>query len=180
MAPTRRLACNLLSALSLCAGAAAAQPTGDWVVLSRNDLGMHGMNRNHLNLSVLPPDNNMWARLIGRGNAMTAPPVVTAGVTLECSVPGNTYSVGETDFWTWDQHLSGADRPPNVGLTGKGPTGCSTSLPAISLPRASPSRRSPTPHRPWRTRSGGRLSARATAAASSCRGPIRSSRFRWR
>ena len=123
MAPTRRLAAGLLTALSLCAGAAAAQPTGDWVVLGWNDLGMHCMNRNHPNLSVLPPYNNLWAQLIRRGDAATAPRVVTTGVTLEYSIPGNTYSVGKTDFWTWDQHLFGVDLPPNVGLTGKGLTG---------------------------------------------------------
>lgn len=102
---------------------AIAQPAGPWVVLSWNDLGMHCINRNHANLSVLPPYNNLWAQVIQRGNAISPPRVLTAGVTVEYSIPGNTTSITKTDFWTWDQHLFGVDLPPDVGLAGKGLSG---------------------------------------------------------
>lgn len=122
------------TALSLCAALSAAAtppPTapasaaapGSTIVLSWNDLGMHCMNRNHANFSVLPPYNDLFAQVILRGDAGHLPQVVTSGVTLEYSVPGNTYSVGKTDFWTWSQALFGVTLPPDVGLTGKGLTG---------------------------------------------------------
>ncbi|MDO9170766.1 MAG: hypothetical protein Q7W29_02945, partial [bacterium] len=114
------LAILLLAATALPAGAAV---TGDTVVLSWNDLGMHCMNRLHAVLSVLPPYNTLMAQVVHRGDASNLPQLVTTGVTLEYSVPGNTYSVGKTDFWTYDQALFGVDLPPNVGLTGKGLTG---------------------------------------------------------
>lgn len=40
-------------------------------------------------------------------------------MSLEYSFPGNTYSVGKTDFWTYAQSLFGVALPPNVGLTGR-------------------------------------------------------------
>jgi hypothetical protein len=80
---------------------AAAQPLGNYVILVNNDLGMHCMNRDHSYLSVLPPYNNLQAQVIRRGNAATMPSIVTAGLSLEYSFPGNTYSVGKTNFWTY-------------------------------------------------------------------------------
>ena len=38
---------------------------------------------------------------------MTLPQLVTARVTIEYSIPGNTYSVGKTDFWTYANALFG-------------------------------------------------------------------------
>jgi hypothetical protein len=96
-----------------------AQPAGNYVVLVNNDLGMHCMNQNHLNLSILPPYNNLQAQVIRRGDATRSPEIVSTGVTLEYSFPGNTYSVGKTDFWSYSQQLFGVTLAPNVGLTGK-------------------------------------------------------------
>jgi hypothetical protein len=93
---------------------------GTHLVLSWNDLGMHCMNVTHATLSILPPYNNVYAQVIARGTETTAPSVVTTGITVSYSIPGNTYSVGKTDFWTYDQALFGVDLPDNVGLTGKG------------------------------------------------------------
>jgi hypothetical protein len=93
------------------------------IVLSWNDLGMHCMNRSHANLSVLPPFNNLHAQVIRRGNSSDPPVIVTTGIALEYSIPGNTYSVGKTDFWNYDLALFGVDLPPNVGLTGNGLSG---------------------------------------------------------
>lgn len=105
------------------AAPSAATNLGQYIVIAWNDLGMHCMNGSHANLSVLPPYNNLHAQVIRRGDASNLPELVTAGVALEYSVPGNTYSVGKTDFWTYDLALFGVDLPPNVGLTGKGLTG---------------------------------------------------------
>lgn len=108
-----------LSIVALFALPAAAQPLGNYVILVNNDLGMHCMNRDHSYLSVLPPYNNLQAQVIRRGNAATLPSIVTSGLSLEYSFPGNTYSVGKTNFWTYSQHLFGVTLAPNVGLTGK-------------------------------------------------------------
>lgn len=108
------------------AGAIAATNdvvSGPYALLAWNDLGMHCMNKDHVNFSVLPPYNDMFAQLIQRGDALHMPSIVTDGVTIEYSIPGNTYSVGKTDFWTYAPALFGVTLPPNVGLTGKGLTG---------------------------------------------------------
>ncbi len=122
MSPTSRiLARPLLAAAVVLAlsGFAAAQPLGSHIVLVNNDLGMHCMNQTHANLSVLPPYNTLQAQIIQRGDATTPPLLITDGVTLEYSFPGNTYSVGKTDFWTYAFDLFGVNLPPDVGLTGK-------------------------------------------------------------
>ncbi len=101
----------------------AAAPLGDTIVLSWNDLGMHCMNKTHANFSVLPPFNNLYAQVIHRGDALNPPFLVTSGITVEYSIPGNTYSVGKTDFWTYAPALFGVNLPPDVGLTNKGLAG---------------------------------------------------------
>ena len=102
---------------------AAPASLGDYILLAWNDLGMHCMNRLHANFSVLPPYNNLHAQLLRRGDAYTAPQLVTGGASVEYSIPGNTYSVGKTDFWTYAPQLFGVTLPPDVGLTGKGLSG---------------------------------------------------------
>lgn len=101
----------------------SAWAQGQHVILVTNDLGMHCMNRNHANMSILPPYNTLNAQVVQRGDLDHLPQLVTGGLTLEYSVPGNTYSVGKTDFWDYDVDLFGVDLPPNVGLAGKGLTG---------------------------------------------------------
>lgn len=100
-----------------------ATQLGSTVMVSWNDLGMHCMNQSHANLSVLPPFNNLFAQVIQRGDADHSPQILTTGVMVEYSIPGNTYSVGKTDFWTYAADLFGVDLAPNVGLTGKGLSG---------------------------------------------------------
>jgi hypothetical protein len=108
------------------AASSRADSLAQFVLLSWNDLGMHCMNQNHANLSVLPPYNNLDAQLIRRGDATHLPQLTTDQVTVGYSVPGNTYSAGKTDFWTYAYPLFGVTLPPNVGLTGRGPPGPST------------------------------------------------------
>lgn len=93
---------------------------GEYVVLSWNDLGMHCYNRNFENLAVLPPYNSLWAQVIKVGDP---PQIVTEGVNVSYSFPDNTYSVGKSNFWQYDQQLFGVDLAPNIGLTGKGLSG---------------------------------------------------------
>jgi uncharacterized protein (DUF2141 family) len=103
-------------------GIANAQST--YVLIGWNDLGMHCDNKSFANIAVLPPYNNIYAQLIQKVPGQL-PHIVTTGVTISYSIPGNTYSVGKTDFWTYAQKLFGlsAPLPPNIGLTGKGLTG---------------------------------------------------------
>lgn len=107
----------------LCPVLVVSQTTGDYVILVNNDLGMHCMNKDHANMSILPPFNTLNAQVIKRGLWPVLPTVITNGVSIAYSVPGNTYSVGKTDFWDYDVALFGVDLPPNVGLTGKGLSG---------------------------------------------------------
>ena len=112
---------SLLLALALCAPAARA---GEYVLTGWNDLGMHCSNKFFGKIAVLPPYNNVRAQLIHTSPGL--PPVVlTTGFVIEYSIPGNTYSVGKTDFWTYAQQLFGLPNPlpPNIGLTGRGLTG---------------------------------------------------------
>ena len=92
----------------------------EYVVLSWNDLGMHCYNRDFKDLAVLPPYNNLWAQVVKVGDP---PQIVTQGIRVTYAFPDNTYSVGKSNFWQYDQQLFGRDLPPNVGLTGKGMAG---------------------------------------------------------
>lgn len=96
------------------------------MLLAWNDLGMHCMNQYHAQFSVLPPYNNLEAQLVRRGDAVSLPQLVTQRVTIGYSFPGNTVSVGKTDFWTYALPLFGVNLPPNVGLAGLGLSGAMT------------------------------------------------------
>lgn len=114
----------LLAGLAMpVSGVKAEERTDTYVLLGWNDLGMHCSNKNFADLAVLPPFNTFWATLIRRGTETTLPEVVGPGFTVTYTFTDNTYSVGKTDFWSWDLALFGVDLPPNVGLTGKGMTG---------------------------------------------------------
>ena len=84
----------------------------EYVVLSWNDLGMHCYNRDFKDLAVLPPYNNLWAQVIKVGDP---PQIVTEGLEVTYSFPDNTYSVGKSNFWQYDQDLFGVNLPPNIG-----------------------------------------------------------------
>ena len=91
-----------------------------YIVLSWNDLGMHCYNRDCRDLAVLRPFNNLWAQVIEVGDP---PRIITEGVTVTYSFPNNTYSVGKSNFWDYDQQLFGVNLAANIGLTGKGLSG---------------------------------------------------------
>ncbi len=96
--------------------------TGRYVILAWNNLGMHCYNPSFRDIGVLPPYNVLWAQVIKVGDP---PQFVTTGITIQYRFPGNTYSVGKTDFWSYAQQLFNlaAPLPPNTGLAGKGLSG---------------------------------------------------------
>jgi hypothetical protein len=101
--------------------AAAAAPvnmaTGSpLVILGYNELGMHCMNEDFSELCILPPFNTMRADVIDRSRS--EPQIVTSGVTLSYSIPGNTHSTDKTNFWTYAPQLFGKTFAPDTGLTG--------------------------------------------------------------
>lgn len=102
------------------ASSMAAPGAAEYVLLAWNDLGMHCYNRDFQDLAVLPPYNTLWAQVIKRGDP---PQVVTENIDVYYEFPDNTYSVGKTNFWTYDEALFGQDLPLNVGLAGKGLSG---------------------------------------------------------
>ena len=95
----------------------------DTIVIGWNDLGMHCMNRYSEHLCVLPPYNIVWAQVIQRGTQTTSPVLLQSGVSIEYAFSDNTYSVGKTDFWNYEDQLFGVSLPDNIGLTGHGLTG---------------------------------------------------------
>lgn len=95
-----------------------------YILLGWNDLGMHCANQDFSKVAVLPPYNNVHAQLILKQPGQN-PQIVNIGYRIEYSIPGNTYSVGKTNFWTYAQQLFGlpSPLPLNIGLTGHGLTG---------------------------------------------------------
>lgn len=123
------LAAILMMPLGLDASAAATDEAmanlalGPYVVIGWNDLGMHCMNRSFADLAVLPPFNTVWSTVIKRGDATHLPQVMGAPYSVAYRIEDNTYSVGKTDFWSYDNQLFGVNLPNNVGLAGYGLTG---------------------------------------------------------
>jgi hypothetical protein len=93
------------------------------IVIAWNDLGMHCANQDFSTFVVLPPYNNEHAQVIQVGDATHLPVILTAGLHITYEIPGNTYSVGKTNFWDYAFQIFGANLPPNIGLTGNGLTG---------------------------------------------------------
>jgi hypothetical protein len=85
-------------------------------VLAFNDLGMHCMNKDFSEFMILPPYNTLHAQVIDRRNRQ--PRILTQGITVSYSVPGNTHSSDKTNFWKYAQALLGMNLAPDTGLTG--------------------------------------------------------------
>ena len=89
---------------------------GDYVVFAWNDLGMHCLNPTYDQAVILPPYNTVWAQVVRRGDP---PQIVTAGLTAEYKILGNTYSYGKRSygqFWDNVTLLFGADLAHDTGL----------------------------------------------------------------
>ncbi len=97
--------------------------SNEFLILAWNDLGMHCANKDFSNLAILPPYNNQKSQVVKKGDATNLPQLITSNVSITYEIPGNTYSVGKTNFWTFAQQLFGVTLAPNIGLTGAGLTG---------------------------------------------------------
>ncbi|MCF8368497.1 MAG: hypothetical protein K9G76_05595 [Bacteroidales bacterium] len=95
----------------------------EYIIIGWNDLGMHCANQDFSKVVVLPPYNTLYAQVIKRGSASNLPEIVTSGVSVAYNIPGNTYSVGKTNFWDYEDQLFGVNLPDNIGLTGSGLSG---------------------------------------------------------
>jgi len=93
------------------------------IIIGWNELGMHCSNKDFAKLVVLPPYNNVRAQVIRVGDADHLPAVITANVRVTYEIPGNTYSVGKTNFWDYENLIFGVNLGPDTGLTGNGLTG---------------------------------------------------------
>ncbi len=115
----------LLLALVLIGSPAFAQ---ERLIIAWNDLGMHCSNEDFSKLVILPPYNNIRAQVVQVGDAENYPTVLTADLHVTYEIPGNTYSVGKTNFWDYEDQLFGVSLDPNIGLTGVGLTGDMTAV----------------------------------------------------
>ncbi|MBS0264281.1 MAG: hypothetical protein JSS02_20250, partial [Planctomycetes bacterium] len=87
-----------------------------YTVLGYNELGMHCMNEDFSEMCILPPFNTLRAQVIDRTGE--EPRIVTSGVTVSYSIPGNTISSTKTNFWEYAPKLFGKPLLKDVGLTG--------------------------------------------------------------
>jgi hypothetical protein len=97
--------------------------SGSLVVFGYNDLGMHCMNQDFSEIMVLPPFNNLHAQVISRAGE---PRILSSGVNVSFSIPGNTHSADKTNFWQYAGATLGLSPAANVGLTGTGLSGAMT------------------------------------------------------
>ena len=107
-------------------GAPASQATSAFTVLGYNDLGMHCLNNDFSEMCILPPANNLRATVIRRGED---PQIVTSGVTVTYSIPGNSTSYKKINLWDYSLPLFGVALPKDVGLFGYGMSGTMASTP---------------------------------------------------
>ncbi|NVO21152.1 MAG: hypothetical protein HXX13_15725 [Bacteroidetes bacterium] len=105
-----------------------APTTENYIVIGWNELGMHCANKFFDNMCILPPYNNHLAQIIKVGSPTQLPEVMGAssGFSVTYEIPGDTYSVGKTNFWSFALQLFGVNLPDNIGLTGNGLTGTMT------------------------------------------------------
>jgi hypothetical protein len=119
----KRLCCVIaVCAIFLPSRQARAQ---EYYLLGWSESGMHSFDKDFSKIVFLPPGNTVRAQLVIHDPGQFQPRVVTAGYTVEYSIPGNSFSAGKTNFWTYAKQLFGLAQtlPDNVGLSGKGLAG---------------------------------------------------------
>ncbi len=92
-----------------------------YVAFAWNDLGMHCLNPTYDKAVILPPYNTVWVQVVKRGDP---PEIVTAGLTVEYAIRGNTYSYGKRSygqFWDNMPLLFGVVAAPRPGPEPRGP-----------------------------------------------------------
>jgi len=134
-----------------------SKPQADeYIVIAWNDLGMHCANLDFANMCILPPYNNQKAHVILKGSTTALPTVMphSSGIYVTYEIPGNTFSVGKTNFWNYSQHLFGVVLAPEMGLAGFGLSGTmlnsdttnyhyATGIPVTAFPDATPTTSTP-------------------------------------
>ena len=95
----------------------------EYILIGWNDLGMHCANKDFQNMAILPPYNTLLAQVIQVGQDGSFPQIVTGDFKITYEIPGNTYSVGKTNFWEYEDELFGVQLDDNIGLTGNGLAG---------------------------------------------------------
>jgi hypothetical protein len=114
----------LVAGMAWAPGMSTELATGPVVVLGYNDLGMHCMNEDFSQFMILPPYNTLHAQVIDRSSLYGR--VLTSGVTVDYTIPGNTRSSNKTNFWRYAPDLFGVTLPRDIGLTGSGLWGTMT------------------------------------------------------
>lgn len=104
-----------------CQGVDPQVVTTPYVVFGYNDVGMHPVNQDYSELGMFPLGNNFRATVIDRTGAL--PKIVTSGIVVKYSIPGNTESATKSNFWTYVQQLFGSSPAANIGLSGYGMKG---------------------------------------------------------
>lgn len=98
-----------------------------YVAFGYNDLGMHCMQPDFSQMMILPPYNVLHAQVIRRGSE---PQIITSGLAVRYTLPGNTRSSDKCNFWSYADQLLGVNLPPDVGLAGLGMSGAMSLDPA--------------------------------------------------
>lgn len=90
-----------------------------YTVLAYPDIGMHMMTQDFSEMCILPPYSTMRAQVVRRSTG-DDPQIVTQGVSVNFSIPGNTASSTKTNFWDFSDKLFPTlpHLLPDVGLTG--------------------------------------------------------------
>ena len=114
---------KLIFALAALCALTATVTAQNYIVIGWNDLGMHCSNQDFSKIVILPPYNNITAQVIKMGDAQNLPELVTTDLHITYEIPGNTYSVGKTNFWDYEDQLFNVNLPDNIGLTGAGLSG---------------------------------------------------------
>jgi hypothetical protein len=107
---------DVIYVLQIVAGITPPPVTGNFVVFSWNDLGMHCLNPSYDTAVILPPYNTVWAEVI---NKAALPKNTTTGLTAEYGIVNNTYSYGKGNygqFWDNVQKLFGTSLDHDKGL----------------------------------------------------------------
>ncbi|OAQ20907.1 choice-of-anchor Q domain-containing protein [Thermosulfurimonas dismutans] len=96
-------------------GGEGGSKAGEYVVIAYNDPGMHCINQDYSQLSILPPFNTLIAQVIRKGEH---PEIVTQGIWVEYRLLENTSCRG-TNFWDYVKKFFWMDVQLCTGLTGK-------------------------------------------------------------
>ncbi len=94
---------------------------GGYTLVGWNDLGMHCVDADFAEFSILPPYNTIHAQLLDPSGQPVASPgdfVVTYEAMADPAGSINTTSVGKTDFWGHVAALFGVSLAPDEGLAG--------------------------------------------------------------